>query len=58
MPITTQVIIILFVIWTFIYTLSYARYVWNRKNRLGAIAILLLALTALMLPVLTILIRG
>jgi len=43
--------------WVFIYTLSYARWVWKKKNRLGAIMVFLVAIIALVLPVYSIFFR-
>lgn len=58
MRLPTVIIVFIVLIWTFIYTISYGIFVWRQKNRLGAAAVMLLALAALLLPVLTILIRG
>ncbi len=33
-----------------IYTISYARYVWNKKNKLGAFGAIFLAVLSIMLP--------
>ncbi|MBQ6991358.1 MAG: hypothetical protein IJN50_00345 [Clostridia bacterium] len=46
-------------IWIFIKTLSYAIYeIKQEKNRLGGTIALLLALTALIFPIIMVLIRG
>jgi hypothetical protein len=33
-----------------IHPLSYAKYNWNKKNKLGAIGVILLALAAVVVP--------
>lgn len=45
-------------VWAFIYTASYARWTWNKKNRLGAAAVFILALAVLVLPIYTAFFRG
>ena len=57
MSLPTIIILLIVIIGSFIYTLSYGKYVWNQKNKLGSVAIILLALTALLLPMLTIFLR-
>lgn len=44
-------------LWTFIYTTSYGIWTWKKKNKLGAIALVVIALAALILPVYTIYFR-
>lgn len=39
------------IIWVFIRTVSYGRWTWQRKNKLGAVMIFIVALTALILPI-------
>lgn len=40
-----------------IQPLSYAKYNWKRKNRLGAVGVVLLALTAFLVPSILIILR-
>lgn len=40
--------------WAFIYTASYARWTWNKKNKLGGLAIFIVALAVIIIPVWTI----
>jgi len=47
-----------FIIGTFIYTISFSLFVWKQKNKIGSIAIMLLALAALVLPIYTMITRG
>jgi hypothetical protein len=42
---------IVFLSWVFIKTLSYGKWTWDRKNRLGAIAIVIIGLISLILPI-------
>lgn len=46
-----RIIAVIIIIWVFIYTVSYGRWTWQKKNWLGAVMIFLLALTSLVLPV-------
>ncbi len=48
-----NVIIFLIIAWVFIYTVSYGVWIWRRKNRLGATAVFLVALSVLLLPLIT-----
>ncbi|HHZ13003.1 MAG: hypothetical protein ACOX1R_03360 [Caldicoprobacterales bacterium] len=36
--------------WAFIYLLSFARYNWNKRNRMAAIGAIIIALAALAMP--------
>ena len=58
MSLPTIIILLIVIVGTFIYTLSYGKYVWNQKNKLGAFAVILLALIEFLLPMLTIFLRG
>ncbi|HHV59551.1 MAG TPA: hypothetical protein GXX49_04535 [Clostridiaceae bacterium] len=41
---------ILILIWIFIYSSSYGVWTWNKKNRIGGAAVLLVSLAALVFP--------
>jgi len=45
------IITLIFLLWLFIYTVSYGVWIWKKKNRLGAVMIFLVAAAALALPV-------
>lgn len=45
-----NMIIMLFVVWTSIYTFSFGVWTWNKKNRLGAFIVMLIALITTLLP--------
>lgn len=48
------IVIFIFLLWVFIKTLSYGKWTWDRKNRMGAIAIVIIAIVELVLPIYTI----
>ena len=50
-------IIFVILLWSFIYTVSYALWTWKDKNRFGALMIILLAVSIIALPVYTIFFR-
>jgi len=50
-------IAVLFLIILSIYPLSYAKYNWDRKNRLGAAGTILLAISAVVVPSILLLFR-
>lgn len=52
-----KLVVLIILLWTFIYTASYARWTWNKKNRLGAFMLMLLASAVLILPIYTLLFR-
>jgi len=54
----TLFIIFVILLWSFTYTVSYAVWTWKDRNRLGAIMIILLAVSIIALPVYTIFFRG
>jgi len=58
MLLITTIAMYVILIWSFVYTISYGMFVWNQKNKLGAIAVILLALMVLILPIITLTIRG
>lgn len=45
-----NVIIMLFVVWTSIYTFSFGVWTWNKKNSFGAFIVMLIALITTLLP--------
>jgi len=47
------IVVVLFIILlsVFFKTLSYGKWTWDKKNRLGAIAIVVIAIVALILPI-------
>lgn len=57
MSLTTQILEIVVIIWTFLYIISYGKWTW-KDNKLGAIMVFLLGIITVALPVATILIRG
>lgn len=44
-------ILMVFLLWVFIKTLSYGKWTWNKKNKMGAIAIVIIAIAELFLPI-------
>ncbi|WP_162862581.1 hypothetical protein [Acetivibrio cellulolyticus] len=51
MSFLSTIFIFVILIWVFIRTLSYGKWTWDKKNRLGAIMILVVALAELILPI-------
>ena len=49
--------VILFLIVLSIYPLSYAKYNWNKENKLGAIGVILLVIAAVVFPSMILLLR-
>lgn len=49
-----MIVLFIFLIWVFIRTVSYGKWTWDKKNRLGAIAIVAIAIIALVLPIFSI----
>lgn len=49
-PLST-IFIFVILIWVFVRTISYGKWTWDKKNRLGAIMILVVALAELILPI-------
>jgi hypothetical protein len=47
----TAILVYVILIWVFIRTLSYGKWTWDKKNRLGAIMIVIVALAELILPI-------
>ncbi len=52
-----QVTVFAILIWTFLYTVSYGKWTWQQKNKLGAAMIWIVAFSALILPLYTIYFR-
>ena len=48
-----RILAVSIVLWIFIRTLSYGRWTWRKGNRLGAVMLLILALSIIFLPVYT-----
>ena len=46
-----MMIIFTFLLWVFIKTVGYGKWTWDKKNRLGAIAIIFIAIVELILPI-------
>ncbi|OPZ89395.1 MAG: hypothetical protein BWY74_02742 [Firmicutes bacterium ADurb.Bin419] len=53
----TAILLITVLLWIFLKTLSYGKWTWDKKNRLGAIFIVIIALTELILPIYTLYFR-
>lgn len=54
----TEICAAIIIIWVFIYTISFGRWNWKKKNKLGAVMIYLLAVLMIMLPVYTVYFKG
>lgn len=52
-----NVVIFVLLAWTLFYTVSYGLWTWKRKNRLGAVAIFIIALLVIIISIYTIFIR-
>jgi hypothetical protein len=52
-----KIILIIILIWVFIRTMSYGKWTWDKKNKLGAIAIYVVAFAALIIPICIMLFR-
>ncbi|NLI58131.1 MAG: hypothetical protein GX387_06375 [Clostridium sp.] len=52
-----RIILIIILIWVFIRTMSYGKWTWDKKNRLGAIAIYIVAFASLIIPICIMLFR-
>ncbi|HOM02528.1 MAG TPA: hypothetical protein PLH43_06840 [Acetivibrio sp.] len=46
-----RVILAIILLWVFIKTISYGKWTWDKKNRLGAVMIFVVALAAVILPI-------
>jgi hypothetical protein len=51
------IILFLLLVYVFIYTLSFGIWVWKAKNKFGALMVIILAFTALLLPVYSVFFR-
>ncbi|NLC68600.1 MAG: hypothetical protein GX754_07435 [Clostridiaceae bacterium] len=49
----TDILVFLLLVWVFVYTVSYGVWTFRRNNKVGAVAVFLVALIAFLLPVLT-----
>lgn len=47
----SKAISIIILIWVFIRTISFGKWTWNKKNKLGGIAVFLIALASLIIPI-------
>lgn len=47
----TYIMIFLIITITFVYTLSYAKWLWKNKYRLGSVAVIIVALLTAVMPV-------
>lgn len=54
----SRIIVLIIIIGTFIYTISYGRWTWKKKNKLGAIMIFILAIAVILLPVYSLFFRS
>lgn len=45
------IVVFIILLWVFLKTLSYGKWTWNKKNKLGAIAIVIVAIIELILPI-------
>ncbi|WP_159063439.1 hypothetical protein [Acetivibrio saccincola] len=52
-----RIILIIILLWVFIRTISYGKWTWDKKNRLGAIVIYFVAIASLIIPVYTMFFR-
>ncbi|WP_162149310.1 hypothetical protein [Acetivibrio straminisolvens] len=52
-----RLILAIILLWIFVRTISYGKWTWDEKNRLGAIMIFVIALAAVALPILVFYIR-
>ncbi|HHV29145.1 hypothetical protein [Acetivibrio mesophilus] len=50
-------ILAIILLWVFIKTIGYGKWTWDKKNRLGAIMIFVIALAAVILPIFVFYIR-
>jgi len=48
-----RVLTFIILAWVFIYTVSYGVWTYKRKNKIGAIAVFILAIITLAMPLLT-----
>lgn len=45
------IVLFVFLLWIFLKTLSYGKWTWDKKNRVGAIAIAIISVVELILPI-------
>lgn len=51
MSIITFILFTVLLLWVFFHTISYAAWNWKKKNRLGAVMLLILALGSVVVPI-------
>lgn len=52
-----RIMLIILLLWVFIRTISYGKWTWDKKNRLGAIAVFIVAIASLIIPIYTMFFR-
>jgi len=52
-----RIIMFVILLWISLYTMSFGRWTWKKKNKLGAVMVFAVALAVLVLPVYTIFFR-
>lgn len=53
-----KLMILIIPIWAAIYTVSFGNWTWKNKNKIGAVAIFVVAVTVIGLPVYLLLFKG
>lgn len=48
-----RIVIFIILVWVFVRTISFGKWTWDKKNRLGAVAVYLIALASLIIPIYT-----
>ncbi|TYQ18290.1 UNVERIFIED_CONTAM: hypothetical protein Cloal_0719 [Acetivibrio alkalicellulosi] len=46
-----RIVVFILLLWVFLKTIGYAKWTWDKKNKLGGIMIFVVALAALILPI-------
>jgi len=54
---TDRVLLLIALLWVAVYTISFGRWTWKRKNRLGAVMVFLVALATVVLPIYALFVR-
>jgi predicted membrane channel-forming protein YqfA (hemolysin III family) len=52
-----RILILIILLWIAAYTVSFGKWTWKRRNRLGAVMVFLVALAAIVLPIYALFIR-
>lgn len=47
----SRIVTMIILLWVFLYTISYGKWEWQKKNRLAGAMVVIIALAALVLPV-------